>query len=168
MIERPRVEREHHASTHPTAPPPPTLQQQSHQVGSCHPHTARRFHQPCDLPTAYITPRASTGECVLPPRRAKQDLPKPHPPPLDSARTARVLRVTAAPASSCVGSRRTRCSTEGGVQVKVEVVVLSTAHAERTHSSLLAVGRCLVGCVHSVTGCTADSSRAESGAWWWH
>jgi hypothetical protein len=23
-------------------------------------------------------------------------------------------------------------------------------------------------CVYSVTGCTADSSRAESGAWWWH
>jgi hypothetical protein len=26
--------------------------------------TARRLHQPCDLPTAYITPRASAGECV--------------------------------------------------------------------------------------------------------
>jgi hypothetical protein len=23
-------------------------------------------------------------------------------------------------------------------------------------------------CVYSATGCTADSSRAESGAWWWH
>jgi hypothetical protein len=59
----------------------------------------------------------------------------------------------------------TRCSTEGGVQVKVEVVVLSTAHAERTRSSLLAVGRCLVGCVHSVTGCTAETAgrRAVRG-----
>jgi hypothetical protein len=32
----------------------------------------------------------------------------------------------------------------------------------------LAVARCLAGCVYSVTGCTADSSRVESGVWWWH
>jgi hypothetical protein len=23
-------------------------------------------------------------------------------------------------------------------------------------------------CVHSASGCTAESSRVESGAWWWH
>jgi hypothetical protein len=47
------------------------------------------------------------------------------------------LRVTDAPAPSCVGSRRSRCSVEGGVQAKVEEGVSSQlARAERVpHSS---------------------------------
>ena len=43
----------------------------------------------------------------------------------------------------------------------------SSGPKAETPSSLLAVGRCLAGCVcvHSATGCTAESSRAEEG-WW--
>jgi hypothetical protein len=73
------------------------------------------------------------------------------------------LRVTDAPAPSCVGSRRSRCSVEGGVQVKVEEGVSSQpARAERVpHSSLLA----MLGWVrvYGATGCTADSSRVDTG-----
>jgi hypothetical protein len=98
---------------------------------------------------------------------------QPAPPQLARPRTIRMLRVTDAPAPSCVGSRRSRCSAEGGVLVKVEEGVSSAgcesqegvsqlARAERVpHSSLLAVLGWV--CVYGVTGCTADSSRVHTG-----
>jgi hypothetical protein len=49
---------------------------------------------------------------------------------------------------------------EGGVQVKVEEGV--NLHALRVpHSSLLAMLGCV--CVYGATGCTADSSRVDTG-----
>jgi hypothetical protein len=73
-----------------------------------------------------------------------------------------MLRVTDAPAPSCAGSRRSRCSVEG-VLVKVEEGVSSQpARAERVpNSSLIAVLGWV--CVYSATGCTADSSRVDTG-----
>ena len=130
------------------------------------PCTARRVHQPRNLPTAYITSRASDGECA-PSHAASARGPNrnhpPAPPQRARPRTVRMLRVTDAPAPACVGSRRSRCSVEGGVHVKVEEGVSSQpARAERVpHSSLLAVLGWV--CVHCVTGCTADSSRVDTG-----
>jgi hypothetical protein len=72
-------------------------------------------------------------------------------------RTARVLRVTAAPTPS----RVVHVAAEGGVQSKGGGGVRG---AQRPACSGTVLG--WVG-VYSVTGCTAESSRAESGAWWW-
>jgi hypothetical protein len=71
-----------------------------------------------------------------------------------------LLRVTSAPTPSYVEhvvhvaacSRRWRCA---------------TLHA-RGHTALCLQwdGAWMGGCVYSTTGCTAESSRVESGAWW--
>jgi hypothetical protein len=141
----------------------PTLHARSNP--DCRPPCTARARPPfMRLPAAYITSRAADGECA-PPHTARcvsknQHSNSPHPLPRRARpRTAGMLRVTDAPAPSCVGSRRSRCSAEGGVQVKVEEGVSSTCTVP--HSSLLAVLGWV--CVYGVTGCTADSSRVDAG-----
>jgi hypothetical protein len=97
------------------------------------------------------------------PTLRQQEPNPPAPPQRARPRTAGMLSVTDAPAPSCVGSRRSRCSVEGGVQVEVEEGVSSQpARAERVpHSSLLAVLGWV--CVYGVAGCTAASSRVDTG-----
>jgi hypothetical protein len=120
---------------------------------------------PCDLPTVYITSRASTGECV-PPHAAPAKIVNPNPParshPTCQSRTARVHRVTAAPVPSCVGRVVHVAALRG-------LAVTGRGGCER-RTLLAACSGAVLGwvCVYSVTGCTADSSRVESGAWWWH
>jgi hypothetical protein len=112
MIGHPCMEREHRTSTSPL--PHPRLAPTQSRPGLSLPLTARRVHQPRDLPTAYITSRSSTGEhryphtatntkraTTIPPRRSHRSEPE--------ARTVRVLRVTPAPAPSCA----CRCSGGG-------------------------------------------------------
>jgi hypothetical protein len=63
-------------------------------------------------------------------------------------------------------ARRSRCSTE---RASSEVKVVCGNLALRAHTALLlAVRRCLAACVYNITGCTAESSWVERGAWWWH
>jgi hypothetical protein len=69
---------------------------------------------------------ASTSHATSPPlpmvsaRHPTLRQQEPAPPQRARVRTVRMLRVTDAPTPLCVGSRRSRCSVEGGVQVKVE------------------------------------------------
>jgi hypothetical protein len=118
---------------------------------------------PCDLPTSYITSRASIGECA-PPHAAQEpnnrDLSKQLGPSVPAY-------LACGPRHCCTSTvvrraRRSRCNAEGGVQSK------GGGGCERAHSPACS-GTVLgwVG-VYSVTGCTAYSSRVESGAWWWH
>jgi hypothetical protein len=110
----------------------------------------------------HASPHASDGECASP-HAASARTQQQSPASVPGLVPREWLRVTDAPALSCVGSRRSRCSVEGGVQVKVEEGVSSQpAHAERVpHSFLLAVLAWV--CVYGVTGCTADSSRVDTG-----
>jgi hypothetical protein len=93
-------------------------------------------------PTTCITSRTSDDECA--PSHAASASPQPdalHPLQRARPRTVCMLRVTDAPTPLCVEPRRSRCSAEGGVQVKVEEGVSSQPAAERVpHSSLIAVG----------------------------
>jgi hypothetical protein len=127
------------------------------------PAQREHVHRPCHLPTAYITSRVRWRVRVIPRCVSKNQPRYPLHPSLPGLVPREWLRVTDAPVSSCVGSRRSRCSVEGGVQVEVEEGVSSQpARAERVpHSSLLAVLGWV--CVYGVAGCTADSSRVDTG-----
>jgi hypothetical protein len=159
MNGHPCVKRQDHAFTHPTPTPRSTIL----LLGSNLIHPLAGHAPTCDLTTVYITSRVSAGECAPP--HASKDRPNPDPParshPACQSRTKRVHRVTAAPAPSYVGRVVHVAALRGQA-------VTGRVGCERRHSSLLAVARCLAGCVYSVTGCTADISRVESGVWWWH
>jgi hypothetical protein len=117
---------------------------------------------PCDLPTSYITSRASIGECA-PPHAAQEpnnrDLSKQLGPACQ--RTSRVVRVTAAPAPSYVGRVVHVATLRAACSQRVEAGV-------REHTALLAVGRCLAGWVCTVSQgaqLTAAGWRAARGGW---
>jgi hypothetical protein len=70
MVGHPCMERDHHVFTRPTTPPPP------HAGPILGPNLIPPAGgPPCDLPTSYITSRASIGECV--PSHAAQEPQQP-------------------------------------------------------------------------------------------
>jgi hypothetical protein len=160
MVRHPCMEREYHVSTRPTASPP------THAgLGSSLNQPSRRREDrapPCHLPTTYITSRASAGECsprkvvltLIPPALSQHSEPEP--------RTARVLRVTAAPAPSYVG-RVVHDAALRGQAMKGGLVVSCEGASQLAACSGVVLGWVYV---YSTTGCTADNSRVESGAWW--
>jgi hypothetical protein len=115
----------------------------------------RRVHRPSSPPTAHQHHRWQ----VLPPLRTSLIFFLAADPTqrASSYVPLRVHRVTVAPTPSYV---------ERVVHVAAcSKMALFHSARERAHSSLLAVGRCLTGCVcvYSTAGCTAESSRAERG-----
>ena len=72
-----------------------------------------------------------------------------------------MLRVTAAPAPSYAGS------VVHVAALRASEGLCHSARAEHTQPPCLQWDGAWLG-LYSVTGCTADSSRVQSGAWWWH
>jgi hypothetical protein len=85
----------------------------------------------------------------------------PLPPACQPDVPACMLRVTAAPAPSYAGS------VVHVAALRASERLCHSARAEHTQPPCLQWDGAWLG-VYCVTGCTADSSREESGAWWWH
>jgi hypothetical protein len=121
MVGHPCMDTEHRTFTRLTVPPS-TLGQTliAALLHSASTSTSHATSPPLTSPHA--RPMVSARHPTLRQQEPTQQFTPPAPPRRARPRTAGMLRVTDAPAPSCVGSRRSRCSAEGGVQVKVEEV----------------------------------------------